>query len=395
MSEEYSLLVWILDFAYRHRMEAVIVDLENHSDHATSDQVPWLRRVGAAVHTAILARRPEAYIRALQLLVAIHEQVPYLLCYRHYMKLVLQLKAKITIDAVHPWRGALNAKMVLGEHFGETPGKDPFARKIDMEKVQRKCRMFSEHIEHLISNKRDRDEYVKTQLALHYDDGFHNNLEKLFWEFLECLEDTLPTTKFDQLLQLHQRMEPQKGDQTNKGFVTRIEEKIPLEFFADLGWKKPSVQDLLRLYLKVYRPSPALCIEPSADAALGLRRSSRLSRNDSTGRGQIGVGMEVNLTGGKKRRKRPGEDLRRPYGVDQAEIGLSKSSFGKQIRICNKPAETCNRSNSVMDTREVARNFQNCACFVPDSESDGGDENPLDFTVSTAPGLQVRNGRKN
>uniref|UniRef100_UPI00358E0BA7 TERF1-interacting nuclear factor 2 isoform X2 n=1 Tax=Myxine glutinosa TaxID=7769 RepID=UPI00358E0BA7 len=306
MSEEYSLLVWILDFAYRHRMEAVIVDLENHSDHATSDQVPWLRRVGAAVHTAILARRPEAYIRALQLLVAIHEQVPYLLCYRHYMKLVLQLKAKITIDAVHPWRGALNAKMVLGEHFGETPGKDPFARKIDMEKVQRKCRMFSEHIEHLISNKRDRDEYVK-----------------------------------------------------------------------------------------VYRPSPALCIEPSADAALGLRRSSRLSRNDSTGRGQIGVGMEVNLTGGKKRRKRPGEDLRRPYGVDQAEIGLSKSSFGKQIRICNKPAETCNRSNSVMDTREVARNFQNCACFVPDSESDGGDENPLDFTVSTAPGLQVRNGRKN
>uniref|UniRef100_A0A8C4R5W9 TERF1-interacting nuclear factor 2 N-terminal domain-containing protein n=2 Tax=Eptatretus burgeri TaxID=7764 RepID=A0A8C4R5W9_EPTBU len=344
MSKEDSLLVWMLDFAYRHRMEAVIVDLESHSERSTTDRVPCLRRVGTAVHSAILARRPHAYERALQLLMAVQEQVPYLLCYRHYMKLVLKLKAKITIDAMHPWRGALIAKMVLGEQFAETPGIEPFARKIDMQKVQRKSRMFFGHIEHLINNKRDRDKYVQTQLALHYDDGFYNNLEKLFLEFLECLEDTLPTTKFDQLLQLQQRMEPQKGDRANNGVVTRVEEKIALEFLADLEWKKPSVQDLLRLYLKVYSPSPVLHIEPQANAAPRSRRPSWPSRTNSTGRGQM------NLTGEKNGQKRTCEELGRPDGVDRAEISLNESSFGKRIRICNEPAETCDNGNLAMDT---------------------------------------------
>ncbi|MEE6500363.1 hypothetical protein FKM82_003752 [Ascaphus truei] len=128
------------------------------------DGTPSVPVVAKAVWHVMQRRDTPQFGRVLDFLEGIHEQVPELLCYRHYAKLSAGLRGKMVLNMVEQRCPLMDILKALNCHFPPACPDDPSTKKLP-------------------------NEYGETFMAV---------LEKLLWEFL-CRLQTVLTPLSDQM----------------------------------------------------------------------------------------------------------------------------------------------------------------------------------------------------
>ncbi|MEE6500358.1 hypothetical protein FKM82_003752 [Ascaphus truei] len=162
------------------------------------DGTPSVPVVAKAVWHVMQRRDTPQFGRVLDFLEGIHEQVPELLCYRHYAKLSAGLRGKMVLNMVEQRCPLMDILKALNCHFPPACPDDPSTVNPDLFRV-RQCHLhFRKFVLRMIRDEKFRRSYVEKKLPNEYGETFMAVLEKLLWEFL-CRLQTVLTPLSDQV----------------------------------------------------------------------------------------------------------------------------------------------------------------------------------------------------
>ncbi|XP_028649556.2 TERF1-interacting nuclear factor 2 [Erpetoichthys calabaricus] len=179
---------------------AVGADKTTLSLAAVQFSTPPLRITSAALWLVMKHRDTRHYGKLIDFVDMVCDAAPEILSYRHRAKLTLGLRAKIILEKMVHSACPADIEAELERVGPPSVPSDQQLTKQDKKKVLESVENFKNLILSLVKCKKMRSHYLQNCLHVEYGEEFLQALEKLLWEFLVRLDETMSVPNFNQVV---------------------------------------------------------------------------------------------------------------------------------------------------------------------------------------------------
>ncbi|XP_039603836.1 uncharacterized protein LOC120525529 isoform X1 [Polypterus senegalus] len=178
---------------------AVGADITTLSLAAIQFSTPPLRITSAALWLVMKHRDTRNYGKLIDFVDMVCDAAPEILSYRHRAKLTLGLRAKIILEKMVHSACPADIEAELERVVPPSVPSDQLTKQ-DKKKVLESVENFKNLILSLVKCKKMRSHYLQNCLHVEYGEEFLQALEKLLWEFLVRLDETMSVPNFNQVV---------------------------------------------------------------------------------------------------------------------------------------------------------------------------------------------------